>query len=101
MMLARLFYGMARRQQLPAVLGRVHPYTRTPIEATALAGGIVLAPALLVPFERLLALRAEARDNKFAIPRQPISSHLNPRGGATLRFASMIWRSLMDELAPG
>lgn len=56
MMLARLFYGMARRQQLPAVLGRVHPRTRVPIEATALAGGIVLAAALLVPFERLLAV---------------------------------------------
>jgi amino acid transporter len=56
MMLARLFYGMARRRQLPAVLGRVHPRTRTPIEATAVAGGIVLATALLIPFERLLAL---------------------------------------------
>lgn len=56
MMLARLFYGMARRRQLPAILGRVHPRTRTPIEATALAGGIVLATALLFPFERLLAL---------------------------------------------
>ncbi len=30
MMLARLFYGMARRQQLPAVLGNVNPRTRTP-----------------------------------------------------------------------
>jgi APA family basic amino acid/polyamine antiporter len=56
MMLARLFYGMARRRQLPAVLGRVHPRTRTPIEATLLAGGIVLATALLIPLERLLAL---------------------------------------------
>jgi amino acid transporter len=56
MMLARLFYGMAQRRQLPTVLGRVHPRTRTPIEATALAGAIVLATALLLPFERLLAL---------------------------------------------
>jgi amino acid transporter len=56
MMLARLFYGMARRRQLPAILARVHSSTRTPIEATALAGAIVLATALLVPFERLLEL---------------------------------------------
>jgi basic amino acid/polyamine antiporter, APA family len=56
MMLARLFYGMARRRQLPAVLGRGHPWTRTPIASTALAGGIVLATALLIPFEGLLAL---------------------------------------------
>jgi APA family basic amino acid/polyamine antiporter len=56
MMLARLFYGMAQRRQLPAILGRVHARTRTPIEATALAGSIVLATALLVPFERLLVV---------------------------------------------
>jgi amino acid transporter len=56
MMLARLFYGMAQRRQLPAALGRVHPRTRTPIEATAVAGGIVLVTALLMPFEHLLAL---------------------------------------------
>lgn len=56
MMLARLFYGMAQRRQLPAVLGRVHPRTQTPIEATVLAGGIVLVTALLMPFEHLLAL---------------------------------------------
>lgn len=56
MMLARLFYGMARRGQLPLMLSYVHPRTRTPIAATMLAGGIVLATALLVPFERLLAV---------------------------------------------
>jgi amino acid transporter len=55
-MLARLFYGMARNRQLPAMLGHVHPRTQTPARATALAGAIVLATALLVPFERLLAL---------------------------------------------
>lgn len=56
MMLARLFYGMACRGQLPATLGRVHPRTRTPIKATVLAGAIVLATALLIPFDRLLAM---------------------------------------------
>jgi APA family basic amino acid/polyamine antiporter len=55
-MLARLFYGMARSGQLPAILGRVHPRTQTPALATLLAGMIVLAAALLVPFERLLVL---------------------------------------------
>ncbi len=56
MMLARLFYGMAKRGQLPAVFGRVHPRTRIPIAATAIAGAIVLATALLMPFERLLTI---------------------------------------------
>lgn len=55
-MLARLFYGMARKGQLPAWLGRVNARTRTPVEATLLVGAIALAAALLVPFERLLVL---------------------------------------------
>lgn len=54
--LARLFYGVARRGQLPAILARVHPRTHTPLPATLLAGGLVLAMAVLLPFERLLAL---------------------------------------------
>lgn len=55
-MLSRLFYGMARRQQLPAALAAVAPRTRTPVRATCLAGAIVLAAALLLPFERLIVL---------------------------------------------
>jgi amino acid transporter len=55
-MLARLFYGMARHGQLPAGLGRVHPRRQTPGLATLLAGGIVLCAAVAIPFERLLVL---------------------------------------------
>ena len=56
MMLARLFYGMASRGQLPVVLAWVHPRAHTPVPATLVAGAIVLAVTLLVPFERLVAL---------------------------------------------
>jgi amino acid transporter len=45
---------MARRAQLPALLGSVHPRTRVPLPATILAGTMVLLIALLVPFEFLL-----------------------------------------------
>lgn len=55
-MLSRLFYGMARRRQLPAALAAVAPRTRTPVRATLLAGAIVLAAALLLPFDRLIVL---------------------------------------------
>ncbi len=54
--LARLIFGVAKQGQLPAALARVHPRTHTPLAATALAGGLVLAMALFLPFERLLAL---------------------------------------------
>jgi APA family basic amino acid/polyamine antiporter len=104
-MLSRLFYGMARRRQLPAWLGSVHPRTRTPIAATAFAGGIVLATALLLPFERLLALanaltlcifavvdialwriqrRQPAPDGVFAVP------HWVPPSAAALAIALIL-----------
>jgi amino acid transporter len=54
--LARLIFGVAKQGQLPPVLARVHPRTHTPLAATALAGAMVLAMALFLPFERLLAL---------------------------------------------
>jgi amino acid transporter len=53
-MLSRLFYGMATQGQLPVVLTRVSPRTRSPIPATVLAGAIVLTVTLLVPFRQLL-----------------------------------------------
>lgn len=53
-MLSRLFYGMARAGLLPQSMGRVESFTRTPVIATLAAGAIVLATALLAPFERLL-----------------------------------------------
>lgn len=55
-MLGRLFYGMARNGQLPAVFARVHATTRTPAIATLAAGAIILATSAAVPFERLLIL---------------------------------------------
>jgi len=55
-MLARLFYGMASKQDLPAWLAEVNARTRTPVHATIVAGAIVLATALLLPFEKLLLL---------------------------------------------
>lgn len=55
-MLARLFYGMARNGHLPGFLGYVAPRTQTPVRATLLASALVLITAVALPFERLLAL---------------------------------------------
>jgi APA family basic amino acid/polyamine antiporter len=54
MMLARLIYGMADKGRLPKPLAYVHPATGTPLVATAIAGAVSLAAALLAPFDRLL-----------------------------------------------
>ena len=52
-MAARVIYGMANQNDLPAALGAVHRRTGTPILATALVLAATLALALTVPFERL------------------------------------------------
>lgn len=56
MMLARLLYGMADKGRLPKFLASVHPATGTPQVATAIAGVVALAAALLAPFDRLLVM---------------------------------------------
>jgi basic amino acid/polyamine antiporter, APA family len=65
--LARLLYGMASHGQLPVVLARVHPRTQTPVIATLLAAGVVLAMALFVPFEQLLVIANAAILAVFAV----------------------------------
>lgn len=50
---ARVAYGLARRGDIPEVLGRVNQVTRTPILATALTTALVLILALAVPLTGL------------------------------------------------
>jgi amino acid transporter len=52
-MAARVIYGMAKQNDLPAALGAVHARTGTPVVATALVVGATLVLAFTVPFERL------------------------------------------------
>lgn len=53
LMLARLFYGMAKRKLLPAGLARING-RQVPVTATLLAGGLVLISAYALSFESLL-----------------------------------------------
>ena len=50
---ARVLYGLAARGQLPAMIGTVHPRTRTPVVATVLITSIVAALSLTFPLELL------------------------------------------------
>lgn len=52
-MASRVFYGMARRNMLPAVLARVSPKTHTPLVATAVVTASLLLLALTFPIETL------------------------------------------------
>ncbi|MHA1536652.1 MAG: APC family permease [Alphaproteobacteria bacterium] len=53
-LVARLAYGMARRGLLPAWFASVHARTRTPLRATLIAGAIVLALVVAIPFGALV-----------------------------------------------
>jgi amino acid transporter len=46
---SRILYGMSREGWIPAGFGRVSRRTRTPVAATVLTTGIVLALALWLP----------------------------------------------------
>jgi basic amino acid/polyamine antiporter, APA family len=55
LMLARLFYGMARRSLLPHGLAALSP-RHVPVRATLVAGALVLLSTVALPFETLLRL---------------------------------------------
>jgi APA family basic amino acid/polyamine antiporter len=55
---SRVLYGLAAHSWLPAWLGRVHAGTRTPVRATALVAGVVLAFALWLPLAPLAEITA-------------------------------------------
>lgn len=66
-MIARVIYGLADRGSLPKVLTRLHPVTRTPLLATAIAVGAILVLALAVPLAGLADLTAGLTLAIFAI----------------------------------
>jgi APA family basic amino acid/polyamine antiporter len=55
---ARVLYGLAQMEDLPDWLGRVHPRTRTPTNATLVVGAVVLAFAVALPLIRLAEVTA-------------------------------------------
>lgn len=66
-MVSRMMYGMAGERQLPAVLARVHPTTKTPVIATLLVATIILILALAFPLVRLAQMTSYVTLSVFAI----------------------------------
>jgi len=52
-MASRVLYGLAKQGTVPAIFGRVHPWTRTPLWATAAVSAVVLTLAISAPLEGL------------------------------------------------
>jgi basic amino acid/polyamine antiporter, APA family len=57
-MASRVLYGLAQQRQLPAILARVSPMTRTPLVATALTTVAALLLALILPLHDLAEMTA-------------------------------------------
>lgn len=55
-MLARLFYGMAKRGWFPTALAAISPSPRTPVRATILGGSMVFGLTVALPFVSLVAI---------------------------------------------
>jgi APA family basic amino acid/polyamine antiporter len=55
-MASRMLYGMSRKKWLPAIFGRVHPHTRTPLIASFTIVALVMTFALLVPLVALASV---------------------------------------------
>ncbi|RYH06132.1 APC family permease [Tropicimonas sp. IMCC6043] len=58
-MAARVIYGLARKERLPAWLGAVSPRTKTPLNATLLVSAAVLVLALIAPLDRLAEVSSQ------------------------------------------
>ena len=59
-MVSRVLYGMSNQGNLPAFLGYVQPRLRTPLTATLVVAGLVLAAALTMPIARLAEATSQA-----------------------------------------
>lgn len=64
---SRVAYGLSRHGELPPLFGHVHPSTRTPLAATAIATAISLGLALSVPLEGLADLTSQLTLAMFAM----------------------------------
>lgn len=53
---ARVLYGMARQGRAPAMFALIHPWTRTPLQATAAVTLVVLILALWLPIVTLASM---------------------------------------------
>lgn len=66
-MIARVLYGLATQGNLPGWFARLHPATDTPLRATLIGVGAILALALLVPIAGLADFTARFTLVIFAI----------------------------------
>ena len=66
-MASRVLYGLAVQGDLPALIGRINPTTRTPLVATGLVVGIVLLLGLVFPIEGLAEMTSRTTLTVFCL----------------------------------
>lgn len=58
-MAARVIFGLSRKNQLPSILSRINPVTRTPVNATVLITSAIIAFSFFASLEYLAALTSQ------------------------------------------
>ncbi|MCP4181832.1 MAG: amino acid permease [Hyphomicrobiales bacterium] len=58
-MASRVVYGLGKKGHLPGRLSRIDPNTQTPLNATLLISGIMLASALFIPLDFLVTTTSQ------------------------------------------
>ncbi len=88
---ARVIYGMARQNDLPAILGRVNARTFTPLIATWLTVAFSLVLAMLVPIERLAEATSIATLVVFCLVNLSLLRLWRSGSSATAHFRVPYW----------
>ncbi len=90
-MASRVLYGLSSQGDLPEILSRVSPLTRTPLIATALVVAIILILALLFPIGSLAEMTSRVTLTIFslvnlALLRIKLREDVSPEGIFTVRL---------------
>lgn len=94
-MASRVLYGMADRGQLPRVLAKISPRTRTPGVATALVSLAILTLALFLPIEALAERTSQIILAVFVVVNVALVAIKWRHGSAGEHFVVPVWVPLM------
>jgi len=90
-MASRVLYGMGRQAWLPTALGKVNGVTRTPVAASLLVGGLILAFALILPLLSLAKLTSFITLSIFSMINLALWRIKQRDGSEGVRFVVPLW----------
>lgn len=90
-MASRVLYGLGKQGGLPAAIAHINPVTHTPLRATLLTTGIVLALALSLPLQRLADITSHLTLVVFALVNLALIRIKRREGGRAEGYTAPGW----------